>query len=126
MRTLLRLPVVLIAIDARALAILLAIDLPAFLCRQRSAIGLAIRLHFMMNRGLLLLQVRGFTRRERTVLHALPNPLLLIALALVHLVVRQHHARTTQQQRTHHHACHNAFHVQFSFWTLKREPLPKV
>ena len=85
-----------IPIDPCTLAILLAIDLPVFLRRQLSTVSLAIRLHFMMNPRLLLFQVRRLTRRERTVLHALADPLLLIALALVHFVIRQHRARATQ------------------------------
>src|SRR5665213_3581428 len=83
---LLRPPVVFIAIDPRALAILLAVDLPALLSRQLSTVSLAIHLHFVMNRRLLLFQMRRFVRRERTVLHSFANPLLLISLPLVHLL----------------------------------------
>jgi len=116
-----------VAIYSCALTILLAIDPPALLRRQLPAVGLAIRLHLVMNCRLLLFQVRCLVRCERTVLHAFANPLLLIALPLIHLVVRQHRARATQQQRTRHQANHYCFHVQLvPFWTLKREPPSKV
>ncbi len=59
---------------------------------------LALRsgLDFVVNRGLLFLQVRRLTRRERAALHALSDPLLLIPLAVIHFVLRQHGARATQ------------------------------
>ena len=93
---LLGLPVVFIAIDPCALAVLLAIDLPVLLRRQLSTVSLAILPDFLVNPRLLLLQVRRLTRREGTAFHALPNPLLLVPLPVIHLVLRQHRARATQ------------------------------
>ena len=61
---LLVLRVVLLAVDPLALAILLAIHLAPLLRGERSAVGFALGLDFMMNRGLLLLQARGLGRRE--------------------------------------------------------------
>jgi hypothetical protein len=78
-KELLRLPVVFVFIDPLALAILLVIDLAPFLSRECSAVGFAFRLDFVMNRSLLLLQMRCFARRERTILHAFPDPFLLVA-----------------------------------------------
>lgn len=103
-----------IAIDPRTLAILLAIDLPVFLRRQLSSVSLAILPDFFINPRLLLFQVRCLARRERTVLHTFADSLLLIPLALIYLILRQHSTRATQQQRTRHHANHYAFHVQLS------------
>jgi hypothetical protein len=116
---LLVLRVVLLPVDPPALAILLAIDLAPFLGGERSTIRLPIAFDFVMNRSFSVLQVRCLTRRERTVLHAFPDPFLLVPLAIVNLVLRQNVAHATQhatqQQRTRHHACHYAFHVQPSF-----------
>jgi hypothetical protein len=112
---LLMLRVVFLFVDPAALAILLAIHLAPLLRRERSAVRLTLSLDFVMNRSLLLLQVSGLTRRERTIFHAFPDPLLLVPLALINFVLRQYVAHATQKQGTHHHAHHNAFHVQFPF-----------
>ena len=80
-------PVVFGFVNPGALAILLAVDLAAFLRRERSAVGLALGLDLMMNRALPFLQMRGLARRERAVLYAFPDALLLVALPLIDLVI---------------------------------------
>jgi hypothetical protein len=112
---LLGLPVVFVSIDPPALAILLAVHLAVLLCRELAAVGLAIAFDFVMNRRLLLLQVRRLTRRKRTILDAFADPFLLVPLAIVNLILRQHVTHATQEQSTHHHVYHYAFHVQPPF-----------
>src|SRR5204863_2386680 len=93
---LLVLRVVILPVNPLALAMLLAIDLAALLWRELSTVGFAFGLDFVMNRSLLLLQACGLSRREGAILHAFPDPFLLVPLPLIDLVLCQHVAHATQ------------------------------
>ena len=63
--------VVLIAIDVAADLVLLVVDLSAFLAGQVAAVGGAIGVNFLVDRGFFTLEMAGFARRQLTRANAL-------------------------------------------------------
>src|SRR5207248_1707420 len=82
--------VVFLPVDRSRGAILLAIDLSPLGGSQRLTVGGAIVMNFFVHGGFTALQFRGFACGQLAALHALRNPLLLIALALSHFTLRIH------------------------------------
>ena len=80
--------VVLFTIDSARSAVLLTVDLPAFRGGQGTTIRCAVIVDFLADRGFAAFEVGGFTGGQLATLHALGNPLLLIALALSYFALR--------------------------------------
>src|SRR5580704_16134610 len=80
--------VVLIAIDVAADLVLLMVDLSAFLAGQVAAVGGAIGVNFLVDRGFFTLEMAGFARRQLTRANALADASLLVAFAGVHAAHR--------------------------------------
>src|SRR5579862_9688034 len=105
------LAVVLGAVDFPAHDVLLMVDLPPVL-RSQSAV-LAVVPDLFIEPRFLMLEPRSLLRRERAVLDALPDPVLLIFLPLAYL----RKGRGPRQHRAHHDTQNHSFHGCFLLYS---------
>src|SRR5579864_1982560 len=96
------------------------VDLPPLLRRQ-PAPGRPVVPDLLVEPRLLMLKLRSLLGRQRAVLDAFPDPVLLVLLPLPDLPK----GSTPRKQRPHHHTHNHPFHSYLSFPPNLKSPTHK-